>query len=569
MRFASGAERRAVTAASGLAAYVVALTGWRRAGLAIAAGALSVLALAPFFLWPVLFVTMPVLVWLVDGARGAAVRDCLPDVYGATRRAFSAGWLFGLGYFAAGLFWIGEAFLVEAEIFAWLMPFAVTILPAGLALFWGLATAAAQRFWHQGLSRVLTLAVSLGAIEWIRGHIFTGFPWNALGYMLTSTDALMQSAAVFGVYALSLWAVLIFAAPLVLLADAGAEPAADNGAARAKCRPAVAALAIAGLPLVLAWSWGAIRLASDDAPDVAGVQFRIVQPSIPQRDKWLGEKQGDIFRAHLGLSRQKATGEVDDLSGITHVVWPEAAMPFRPLDHPEALETIKGLLGTSVYLFAGALRVAAPPPAADGVAVPSGRPKAFNSLMVFGPGGGLVALYDKIHLVPFGEYLPWQSTLEWIGLQQLTRQRGGFSTGPQPRQPLRVAGLPPVIILICYEAIFPGEAVQTAERPGLIINVTNDGWFGNTTGPRQHFHQSRVRAVEEGLPLIRSANNGISAMVDAKGRVRSKLGMNERGVIDTTLPAALPATLYVRFGSLILICHLAFFAACAIRLRRN
>lgn len=565
----SRSEPHSINFAVRLADTIAALAGWRRALVAMAAGAASVLALAPFFLWPVLFLTMPVLVWLIDGAS-IAQSGAMQSPAREARRAFSAGWWFAFGYFAAGLFWIGEAFLVEAETFAWLLPFAVTLLPAGLALFWGAAAAAAQRFWHPGLSRVFTLAVALGAAEWLRGHVLTGFPWNTFGYTLTSSDALMQSAALVGVYSLSLWAVVIFAAPMVALA---ARPL-SNQSSLEEPRARTAAAVVAAIPLLLVFGYGTWRLSSYNPPDVEGVQLRIVQPSIPQREKWLPDKQGEIFRIHLELSRQTASGAVDDLAGTTHVIWPEAAMPFRPLDHPEAIAAIKDLLGTSAYLFSGGLRVVANPsePGSE-ASVPNAesapRPNAYNSLMVFGPGGGLAALYDKIHLVPFGEYLPWQPALEAIGLQQLTRQRGGFSSGSTPRQPVSVAGLPPAAILICYEVIFPGEVIQAAERPQLMINITNDGWFGNTTGPRQHFHQSRVRAVEEGLPLIRSANNGISAVVDAKGRVLQVLGMNIRGVIDARLPAALPATPYSRFGNLLLICHIAFFAAAAAALTRR
>ncbi len=555
----AGDEKRTQNLAAQFANSVRTLTGWPRVAVAVGAGALSVLSLAPFFLWPILFFTLPVLVWLIDGASPDVLEGNLQRSQ-ETKRAFTAGWLFGFGYFAAGLFWIGEAFLVEAEVFAWLMPFAVTLLPAGLALFWGAAAAVAKRFWQPGLTRVLVLAVSLGAMEWLRGHILTGFPWNAIGYTLTSSDALMQSASLVGVYSLSLWAVLIFSGPLVVLAD------------QASNRKAALTLAIgvAAVPLFLASAFGVWRLAQDNPPDVPDVKLRIVQPSIPQREKWLPEKQGEIFQLHLALSRQAQSGEIDDLRGITHLIWPEAAMPFRPLDHPEALDAIKNLLGTSTYLFSGGLRVVNAPASADPSAAPATeRPKAYNSLLVFGPGGGLAAIYDKIHLVPFGEYLPFQPTLEAIGLNQLTHQRGGFSTGPEPREPIKVAGLPPATILICYEAIFPGQAIQSSERPGLIVNITNDGWFGNTTGPRQHFHQSRVRAVEEGVPLVRSANNGISAIVDAKGRVLARLTMNERGVIDTALPAALPATLCGRLGSLLFIGHLVIFSVLAfLRSRR-
>jgi apolipoprotein N-acyltransferase len=253
--------------------------------------------------------------------------------------------------------------------------------------------------------------------------------------------------------------------------------------------------------------------------------------------------QGAIFQDQLDLSRQNAAGQRDDLAAITHLIWPEAAMPFLPLEHPEALAAIGDLLPNGAQLITGALRLKRP--AAPRVAGPL---EGFNSLMVFGDSGNLETVYDKIHLVPFGEYLPFQAALESIGLEQLTRWRGGFAVGPSPRPLLTIPGLPPVAVLICYEAIFPGAVVQGGQRPGVLVNVTNDGWFGNTTGPWQHFHQSRVRAVEEGLPLVRSANNGVSAVVDGYGRILSILTLNARGVIDSPVPSALPATPYARFG---------------------
>jgi apolipoprotein N-acyltransferase len=211
-------------------------------------------------------------------------------------------------------------------------------------------------------------------------------------------------------------------------------------------------------------------------------------------------------------------------------------------------------LAPGAYLLSGALRVAEP--TSRGME----RRRAYNSLMVFGPDGGLAALYDKIHLVPFGEYLPLQETLESVGIEQLARWRGGFSAGRNPRPLLNVPGLPLLSALICYEAIFPGAVVQGTERPGVLINVTNDGWFGNTTGPYQHFHQARVRAVEEGLPLVRVANNGISAVIDPYGRILAELGLNARGVIDTPLPAARSPPAYSRCGDIVFaFCWLTLF----------
>lgn len=238
-------------------------------------------------------------------------------------------------------------------------------------------------------------------------------------------------------------------------------------------------------------------------------------------------------------------------------------MPFLPLEHPEALDALGKLLPAGTQLISGALRLKIP-----GLGS-SGAPRGYNSLMVFADNGRLETVYDKIHLVPFGEYLPFQRTLEAVGLEQLTRWRGGFSVGPSPRPLLAIPGLPAVAALICYEAIFPSAIVEGPQRPGLLINVTNDGWFGASAGPWQHFHQARVRAVEQGLPLVRSANNGVSAVIDGHGRVLAMLGLNDRGVIDSSLPSALTMTLYAWLGDWTFVALALFFAATATVLIRR
>ncbi len=505
---------RRLTRAKELAA---GLQGKRRLFVAVLAGAISVLAFAPVFFFPILFFTMPVLVWLIDGCdgpRGAAV----------------AGWAFGFGYFLANLFWIGEAFLVEAEKFAVLMPFAITILPAGLALFWAGAAAAARMFWRRGSSRILVLAIALSIAEWLRGHVLTGLPWNVLGYALTYPLELMQSAALMGVYALTLVAAVVFTAPLVIAADAE-----STGARKALFQ----ACLIAVLPIAVLAAFGTWRLSESPIENVPGVKLRIVQPSVPQREKWQPQNQSAIFSQHLEMSGTGPDGKHDDLKGITHVIWPEAAMPFLPLEHPQALVAIGAMLPDGVTLVTGALRREK---------LPSGEQLGYNSLLAFGDHGQHIATYDKAHLVPFGEYLPFNAVLSAIGFTKLTKGLGAFATGPIVRPLLQIPGLPPVAGLICYEVLFPGQVIDRSSRPGVIINVTNDGWFGDTTGPRQHFHQSQVRAVEEGLPVVRAANNGISAVIDPYGRVVVALGLNVKAVVDSPLPEAAEPTPFVRLG---------------------
>ncbi len=545
--------------------------GWLRRLIAFAAGSASTLAMAPVFLWPVLFLTLPVFVWLIDVAstdRDDAEVAAAPAVntskYDGIKRAAADGWWFAFGYFFFGLFWIGEAFLVEAHIFGWLLPFAITVMPAGLAFFWAAAAAASAYASLPGLLRIVSLAIALGLAEWLRGHLFTGFPWNVLGYALTSPEVLMQAAGVLGIYGLTVAAVVIFATPLVM----AAVPRSVPKRARNNARTWLPVVALSLAPLGLMLGYGVYVMPSGPQPVVKDVRLRIVQPSTPQHEKWMREKQRAIFDEHLDLSRRLPDGRIDDLASVTHVVWSEASMPFLPLSSPEALSEIGTLLGNGKYLIAGALRLdtaqTQAEPAAQTPDLYSGkpaRPRAYNSLLVFGPGGGLAGLYDKIHLVPFGEYLPFQQTLEAIGLESLTRIRGGFAIGETPRRLMNVPGLPPYAPLICYEAIFPTAVIQGPERPGFLLNVTNDGWFGTITGPFQHFHQTRVRAVEEGLPLVRASNNGVSAVVDPFGRIVARLALNVRGSIDADLPQSASPTIYARLGDLMLLVSICFFAA--------
>ena len=503
-----------------LANAVVLAYGWQRAGIAFTAGAVSVLALAPINAWPVLFVTFPVLVWLVDGSASGR--------WGGAAAAASAGWYFGFGYFLAGLYWTGYAFLVDAKTFGWLLPVAVAGLPAYLALFTGLGVAAARLIWMRGPARLLALATALSCAEWLRGHAFTGFPWNAFGYVFAQPLALGQSFSLLGVWALTFLAVAIFAAPAVL-----ADDAADT---LHPWRPLLVGVAIiAGL-----MAYGAARLWTHPTDYVANVKLRIMQPNLQQDEKFNYAAKESVMGRYLRLSDRATGPQSNGVRDVTHLIWPESAFPFFLTREPDALAQIASLLQPGTVLITGAVR-AAPPTS-------SSRPAdAYNSVYVIDRDGSIDGIYDKVHLVPFGEYLPFQRLLEKIGLRQLTRMVGGFQAGDR-RRAMNVPGAPKMLPLICYEAIFPGSAVPNGERPGWLVNVTNDGWFGISSGPYQHFQQARMLAIAEGLPLVRAANTGISAVVDPLGRVVAHLPLGAEGVLDARLPRATAPTLYARFG---------------------
>lgn len=511
-----------------LAAWCAARAPWQRMGLAALAGAVTVLALPPFGLWPLLLLTYPAFAWLLDGIQPDAVRR-----FAGWRATGATGWAFGFGFFLTGLHWIGSAFLVDAETFAWMLPFVAVLLPGGLALFFAGAAIAGRALARRGVARVVALVLALAVSEWLRGHVLTGFPWNTLGYGLAVSDAMVQAAAVWGLYGHTLVAIVLAVAPAAL-AGPGITPRPARGLA--------VAIVVAGLPAAL-FAFGHWRLAQPVPADVAGVNLRIVQPNTAQKDKWRPDLRAANFARLLQLSR----GE-DGLTGISHVIWPESAPPFLLAETPQALALIADTLPRGTHLITGSVRAdAAGRPRAAGTAGASVR--FFNAVMVLDDTAQITAVYDKAHLVPFGEYLPAQALLEAVGLTQLTGLRGGYVAGPGPRS-LAVANAPPMGPLICYEVIFPGMVVGET-RPGWLLNATNDAWFGDSIGPRQHLYQARMRAVEEGLPVIRAANTGISAVIGPYGRIRAHLDLGIAGILDANLPGEIPRTIYSKVGDAI------------------
>ena len=507
-----------------LAHIIILASGWQRATIAFIAGAASALAMAPVNAWPILFVTFPVLIWLVDGS--AAGR------WGGAVTAALAGWCFGFGYFLAGLYWIGYAFLVDVKTFGWLLPVAVAGLPAYLALYTALGLAAARLIWVRGPERILALAATLTVAEWLRGHMLSGFPWNTFGYALTEPLVLAQSVSLIGIWTLTFFCIASGATPAVI--------ADDKTDTRHPYRPLVI-----GVVLLAAFvGYGATRLWSHPTGYVSGVKLRIMQPNLQQDDKFNYSAKAQVMERYLRLSDRATGPQSSGVHDITHLIWPEAAFPFFLTREPDVLAQIAALLKPSTELITGAVR------APDNSNARS--PQAYNSVYVIDPDGSIRGIYDKAHLVPFGEYLPFQRLLERLGLMQLTKVLGGFLSGDR-RRAMDIAGAPKMLPLICYEAIFPGAAVPRGERPGWLVNVTNDGWFGISSGPYQHFQQARVLAIAEGLPLVRAANTGISAVIDPVGRIVGQLPLGVEGVLDAQLPTAIEPTIYLSYGNYALI----------------
>ncbi|QBK29671.1 apolipoprotein N-acyltransferase [Roseitalea porphyridii] len=509
-----------------IAQRILLLHGWRRALVALVAGALTALAQAPFHLFAVGFVTFPVLVWLLDGATGATPGRPA----GALRSAFAIGWLFGFGYFTAGLWWIANALLVEAPEFAWAIPLAVTGIPALLAVFWGLGCVLARLVWSDGVGRIAALAVGLGLAEWARTFVLTGFPWNAIGYALMPSPVMMQSIVLGGLFAMNAAAVLVFALP----AQLGAE----------RRRSAAAALVLCAVLLAGHVGFGVWRLGL--APDRAAIDaeapvIRLVQPAIAQQQKMDASARQDTFTTLLDLSALDAAPASSAETGAAMaaesprrpdiVIWPETSVPYLLTREAAALAAIGDTLGPEQMLLTGAVREE--PGEEDGTV--TGR--YYNSVMAVSGDGVIAGAADKVHLVPFGEYLPLAPLFERIGLNAVAAADRGYSAAPA-RAVIDLPGGPTVLPLICYEAIFPHlSAAPAGSDVDAIVNVTNDAWFGRTPGPWQHMHQSRLRAVETGLPLVRVANNGISIAVDPFGRALARIGHDERAVADVQLPA--------------------------------
>ena len=490
------------------AARCVAAAPYQRAGAAFLAGSLCCLGLPPLGWFPVLWLGFPVLVWLLGGAT-------------TKRQAFTTGWCFAFGYFLFGLYWIAASMFVDLKRFGWLIPITVAGLPAGLSILYGLAALAWQKLNRHktgGVVSALTLAWCFAAAEYIRGYLFTGFPWNLFGYVWTEFLPVAQSASLFGSYGLTFVTLCAAVLPAALTTPGKRTAYIANG------------LALGGF-LILGL-WGAWRLQAPTTylPDT---YVRLVQPNIAQNLKWDPQERAGNFELLLEMTALPSDRP------LTHIIWPETAVTyFLDSDAPHRLR-ISAVLPEQATLLTGAPRQEISP---------TGDKLFFNSLLALNRSGMISASYDKFHLVPFGEYVPFRS---FGPIAAATAGLGAFTAGPGPRS-LHTPGLPPLSPLICYEVIFPHHVVDPHDRPRLLVNITNDAWYGRTAGPHQHLAISRMRAIEEGMPLIRVANTGISAVIDAYGRTLQSLPLGAAGNIDTMIPEATPQlTINSHYGEIL------------------
>ena len=500
------------------------LTGWRRNGTALLCGLAAAFSLPPLNAWPLLFGAVPLLIiLLLDIMR----RD--------VRSSFILGWSFGFGYFLFAFHWIGFAFLVDKKDYLWMMPFAVGGLSAAMAVYWGIAVSCAALSRFKRLSLVLLFAGTVGLSEILRGLLFTGFPWAAPGLAAVGMGGVMQTASLWGMCGLT----------VLIMLWAGIWPVILSRQSRLLHR-VTAALILLTLPLC--WAWGTWRIETVKVADVAGMKLRIVQPNISQDDKWRDKNVRRIFEQLLEMSaRPPGDGEA-----VTHLVWPESAVPFLIDESKGGKADVARLLGEQRILMTGTLR------REKSSSGNSDDDRVFNSVLAFDGDGAVVAQYDKWRLVPGGEFLPFEWLLQPLGFRKVVTVPGSFAAGTGPHT-FEIPGAPPVGFSICYEAIFPEGLVDEKKRPSWLVNVTNDGWFGNSTGPYQHLAQLRLRAIEQGLPIVRAANTGISALVDPLGRFTASLGIGEVGVIDAHLPEKLPTTFFATYGQGVVVSMLLLF----------
>ncbi|MGI9393742.1 MAG: apolipoprotein N-acyltransferase [Boseongicola sp.] len=486
-------------------------------GSAVVAGAIAALGHAPFSLWPISLFGFAALSYFVAKSNSIG-------------QATLTAWFGGVGYFAVTLHWIVEPFLVDIARHGWMAPFALLLTTCGMALFWGLAGTLAAKI---GSNRAIVWAVTLTAAELVRAHIFTGFPWSLPGYIWVGTPV-RETVALLGPFGLTLVTLLLTA----LLADA----------ATSMKRIRWIKFAVAGLGFLSLFAYAPTRHPSQSHNNSV---VRLIQPNAPQDEKWDPEK------AHIFVERLiEFTAAPDTLENSPDlVIWPETAIPYK-LDRAGALLAQIASAANGVPVITGINR--------------SEAGRNHNSLISIGSNGQPSEVYDKVHLVPFGEYIPFGQLARALGLGSLAARDGyGFSSGKSVR--LIDTPLGRALPLICYEAIFPQHGRELNERPDLLLQITNDAWFGTMSGPFQHLDQARFRAVEQGLPLVRAANTGISAVIDARGMVLENLPLGVAGFIDVVLPGRLTEpTLYAKTGDWPTISLLAAaFVALFLRRRRN
>lgn len=491
-----------------------ALSGWRLFLLMFALGAFSVLGHAPFFFWPAYALGLSALVLALDDAK---VRPR------PLRSGFARAFWFACGQFLAGTGWVANAFLVSAEDYAWLIWAPLIVLPAGLALFWGVAGALYVRLSPRHAGRIGVFTVTVMGMEFLRGTILSGFPWNLPGHVFEAGGAISQSASLIGAYGLSVLALFAFASPAAL---------SGPGVRVARSIP----MSLGALALLLCWGHGVHRLSQGETLETSDHRLLLVSLDLPQAEKRYAARHA-ILDQYLDLSLST------DLTDVDAIIWPEGAIPAMLLDSPDLLEQIAGALPSHSRLLTGTARTDL------GL---NGQPRAYyNSLVSIRLDDSrpvLEAQYDKSRLVPFGESNPLRLLTEWVGFDSLSEIAPYYSPG-SGAQTLNIEGLPGVAPLICYEAVYPRYSPRQLNRPDWLLNISNDSWYGNSAGPQQLLNQTQYRAIEEGLPLVRVAAAGVSGQIDPYGRLIESIPSKSTEVLMITLLEGLGETPYGMYGN--------------------
>jgi len=492
--------------------------------VAFIAGVFLTLAFAPFFIFPLAIIGFSLSIYLIDQAKAA-------------KKSFFIGWWFGFGHFTTGLYWFVNALLTDPGQFGWMIPFAIMGIPAILSVYIGLVFFTIYKLPFRGVSRVIIYAVVWTIVEMLRGFLFTGFPWNLVGYIWGFSINMCQIVSIVGVWGLSFITVICFSAPAVYKQKSGKK------------------LLICSCLLIMStWLFGAYRISHTNVDKVAGVRLRLIQPNIPVApEKWNSDSQLSILQKLMRMSSDNG------YTKITHLIWPEAAVPYYIFNDASVLKVLKYIVPKNGALITGSIRV-------DGNEF---QYNFWNSIHVIDDQGKIISFYDKSHLVPFGEYVP----LRWIFdkiivIKKITAGFQDFKTGKGPTT-IAAPGLSDFAPLICYEAIFPDNVMNKAKKPGLFINVTNDAWYGKSTGPYQHFYMVRMRAIEYGVSLVRSANSGISAVIDPLGKIIARTNLQEQTILDSDLPNKLStSTIYSVYGCYLILLILSIFTILAIYLHK-
>lgn len=517
-----------------VANYLGHLKKWHHGFVVFLLGAITSLALPPLNFSLLIFLTFPMLIFILDGRFSQH-----KNRWGKFTTGFATGWWFGFGYFVTSLYWIGASFLVEADKFAVFIPLAVLALPAGLALFWGFAFGLSLSIWRLQPSRILILAGLLSGFEWLRGHVLTGFPWNTLGYVSDGLLFTNQLASLVGLYGLTLIILIWAMSPVLFIGH--------------KVIRFVGGLTVASM--FAGGAWGYWYQTAPVAQTKPAMSVRVVQANIPQVQKWAGKFRRQNIQTYFDLSASTNPKSGKSLNDIDVLVWPESALPVVYNKNDAIQRQLSALLPSKTLLIMGALR------RDHNQTKQAGRRTAFNSVVAVKNQNSPIAIYDKAHLVPFGEYLPGERYLAPLGLRKIVDVPLGFQSGKGPST-IAIKGYPSFSAMVCYEIIFSGQVIDTENRPDWIVNVTNDAWFGATVGPYQHLAQAQFRAIETGLPVIRAANTGISAVIDGHGKIVSFLALETQGILDASLPPKLANTWFNLLGDYgffgFLICMLIF-----------